>query len=96
MMTSLQLGQVTSVYGSISTSTSFITTKIYKMLCQYALTLPWRYDNVTTTRSREKLQEIHFHFFKSYNKQIWQNDRPTRTDFNLQVIIMLSQLGHVI
>ena len=54
MMKSPQVGHMTNVYDFISTATNLITTKLGKIVDQHTLILPCRYDDITTTRSRNQ------------------------------------------
>ena len=68
------------VYDFISTIITPITTKLGKRVDQYTLILPCRYDNNTTTRSRD--QSIWFMFISikpKTTKLHWKPDQYAQT-----------------
>ena len=93
-MTLPQLGHVTNVNGFISTSVSLNTAKFGRIVAQYALILPRKYDDVTTTRSGEQRLWLFLHLYKTCNNQTSQK-RAVCSGLTLNVMMTSFQLGHL-
>ena len=51
--------------------------------------------DITATRSYDQSLWLHFYFYKSYDKQTWNDDKPVYIALTLQVMMTSPQLDHV-